>query len=193
MLAALDCPRLVRALRPQSAAKSLGRAVLEQRTTRRSSLPSRTARPSIAMPREAWCPLSPSISDGLSCTVFFATLGQLACSLGGMLASELGILSSLPLAPITNLKPVPWGTRRRHTGARRLLFGAFPTMAIRQALVAVRVSLVHAVSHAVNSNNQGFYNLTTMLLNRRHGRCLVFAGPGRCASCCAVIVVWGVL
>ncbi|KAF9242790.1 integral membrane protein DUF92-domain-containing protein [Melanogaster broomeanus] len=59
---------------------------------------------------DTWCPLSPTISDGLSRALIFATLGQFACCLGDTLASELGILSSsLPIL-ITTLKTVPPGT-----------------------------------------------------------------------------------
>ncbi|KAH7908689.1 integral membrane protein DUF92-domain-containing protein [Hygrophoropsis aurantiaca] len=57
-----------------------------------------------------WCPLSPTVSNGLSRALVFATLGQFACCLGDTLASELGILSRSPPILITTLKPVPPGT-----------------------------------------------------------------------------------
>ncbi|KAL4071982.1 integral membrane protein DUF92-domain-containing protein [Scleroderma citrinum] len=59
---------------------------------------------------ESWCPLSATISDGLSRALLYIVLGQFACCLGDTLASELGILSSSPPILITTLKPVPPGT-----------------------------------------------------------------------------------
>ncbi|KAI6144307.1 integral membrane protein DUF92-domain-containing protein [Pisolithus tinctorius] len=59
---------------------------------------------------ESWCPLSASISNGLSRALLFIVLGQFACCLGDTLASELGILSSSRPILITTLKPVPPGT-----------------------------------------------------------------------------------
>ncbi|KAH7923580.1 hypothetical protein BV22DRAFT_1015152 [Leucogyrophana mollusca] len=57
-----------------------------------------------------WCPLSPSVSGGLSRALMFATLGHFACCLGDTLASELGILSRSSPILITTLKSVPPGT-----------------------------------------------------------------------------------
>lgn len=59
---------------------------------------------------ESWCPLSASISNGLSRALLFIVLGQFACCLGDTLASELGILSTSRPILITTLKPVPPGT-----------------------------------------------------------------------------------
>jgi len=59
---------------------------------------------------DGWCPLSPTVADGLSRALVFATLGQFGCCLGDTLASELGILSSTPPILITTFKTVPAGT-----------------------------------------------------------------------------------
>ncbi|KIJ67257.1 hypothetical protein HYDPIDRAFT_84225 [Hydnomerulius pinastri MD-312] len=59
---------------------------------------------------DSWCPLSPTVSSGLSRALIFVTLGQFACCLGDTLASELGILSTSPPILITTLKTVPPGT-----------------------------------------------------------------------------------
>ncbi|KIM64503.1 hypothetical protein SCLCIDRAFT_1213330 [Scleroderma citrinum Foug A] len=58
----------------------------------------------------SWCPLSATISDGLSRALLYVVLGKFACCLGDTLASELGILSRSPPILITTLKPVPPGT-----------------------------------------------------------------------------------
>ncbi|KAL4071971.1 integral membrane protein DUF92-domain-containing protein [Scleroderma citrinum] len=59
---------------------------------------------------ESWCPLSATISDGLSWALLYIVLGQFACYLGDTLASGLGILSPSPPIVTTTLKPVPPGT-----------------------------------------------------------------------------------
>ncbi|KAL4071988.1 integral membrane protein DUF92-domain-containing protein [Scleroderma citrinum] len=58
----------------------------------------------------SWCPLSATISGGLSRALLYVVLGKFACCLGDTLASELGILSPSPPILITTLKPVPPGT-----------------------------------------------------------------------------------
>ncbi|KAF8550713.1 hypothetical protein OG21DRAFT_1419257 [Imleria badia] len=59
---------------------------------------------------DGWCPMSPTVADGLSRALVLVTMGQFACCLGDTLASELGILSSSPPVLITTFKPVPAGT-----------------------------------------------------------------------------------